>query len=254
MSEPILNFRYYPGTFEIRRFHEISDSVDRENPEFELSLPNTPFLVRTGPEDSYDLMFADPEKKKVITPKPRVLDQVIRKLLAVRLTKQSGLHWPGTPEEADQQFSDLGKHVLDISKHIGMLHWGGDIDGVRFDREPLADWWLLIQQIQYTFSHSGDATFEVGLLEVLLCSRSGNATIEIQSKSTKDAIMYRLAQMIAGGTTQLSCESCGAPILVGGAGRDSKSKKRADARFCSDKCRSTFHNEARRKAARKSRL
>jgi hypothetical protein len=250
MFEPTLNFRCCVGTFEIRRLNEILDRVTPELIVPELA-PNIPYLVRTGPEQ-LDEYWKTHWEKKLIAPGTRVLDQAIRTLLTVRLPED---RFYTDPKTADELFSSMGKHVLAISRRIGMLHWGSEpTEGIGVDTESFFDWARLADNIQDMFSQSSDFLYGVGHLEVLLSSKSGNATIQIQPDTTRDALMYRAAQMIAGGTTQQSCANCGERILVGGAGRDSKNKKRSDARFCSDKCRSNYHNEARRKMARKAKL
>jgi hypothetical protein len=74
--------------------------------------------------------------------------------------------------------------------------------------------------------------------------------LHIHPKSTRAALIYRAAQMVAQGTASQVCKHCGTLFLEGGE-RDHR-KKRAGSRFCGDKCRYEYHNEKRRKAKQKS--
>ena len=73
-----------------------------------------------------------------------------------------------------------------------------------------------------------------------------NATV--RGSAMTFALNYRAAQMIAGGITFQICKNCGTSFFGGGAGHG-KIKKRAGARFCSDKCRWTHHNKVRQAIA-----
>lgn len=78
-----------------------------------------------------------------------------------------------------------------------------------------------------------------------------NAAQDIQtifSNDTQAALNYHAAQMIAGGITFQICKNCGTSFFGSGAGHG-KIKKRAGARFCSDKCRWTHHNKVRQAIA-----
>jgi hypothetical protein len=79
----------------------------------------------------------------------------------------------------------------------------------------------------------------------------GRPKLALRPTNLAEALLLCAARMIATGTTFNNCENCNTPFLSGGAGRK---QKRGDARFCSDKCRWTHHNEMRRKSARKAKL
>jgi hypothetical protein len=75
--------------------------------------------------------------------------------------------------------------------------------------------------------------------------KDGNLKLALRPADLRNALILYAAQMATTGTTFNTCEHCHLPFLGGGAGRG-PNKKRSDARFCSDKCRWTHHNEARR--------
>ncbi len=157
------------------------------------------------------------------------------------------------------QLSALKRNVLAIARCIGMLHVGEGIpDRDEFDSnvtpcESLHDWIAAANTVQLIFSLRDFHEFDLppqmiaprDHLNLLLSNRP--VRLHIQPSSTRAALIYHAAQMVALGTTSRTCNKCGKPFLEGGE-RDPRNKKRAGSRFCSDKCRYEFHNEARRKA------
>lgn len=79
--------------------------------------------------------------------------------------------------------------------------------------------------------------------------RKGNLKLALRPEDLPNALILYAARMATTGTTFNTCERCNSPFLSGGMGR---SKKRADARFCTPACRWRHHNEERRKAKSKS--
>jgi hypothetical protein len=75
--------------------------------------------------------------------------------------------------------------------------------------------------------------------------RAGKLKLALKPEDLSNALILYAARMATTGTTFNTCEHCKAPFLSGGAGRN---KKRGDARFCSNECRWSHHNEMRRKA------
>jgi hypothetical protein len=71
--------------------------------------------------------------------------------------------------------------------------------------------------------------------------------MSLRPETKRTALIYHAAQLVAGGSRLQHCSHCGGPFLSGGESSDA-TKKRGDARFCSNKCRSGYHNEMRRKA------
>jgi hypothetical protein len=94
------------------------------------------------------------------------------------------------------------------------------------------------------------AAQRVGKIGIYLVpSKDGRQLLSLQPDSLADALTLYGARMLATGTTFQTCEHCHTPFLSGGS---LGGTKRGDARFCDDKCRSGYHNEARRK--RKTKL
>jgi hypothetical protein len=84
---------------------------------------------------------------------------------------------------------------------------------------------------------------EVGIF--LVPNKDGERVLALRPVDLVSALTLYGARMLATGTTFDMCEFCNTPFLRGGAGRTNK--KRGDSRFCSDKCRYRYHNEANRK-------
>jgi hypothetical protein len=97
------------------------------------------------------------------------------------------------------------------------------------------------QAVQVSWPHP--AAQVVGQMDVLLVpGESNQKMLAIRPSGLMEALKLYAARMIASGTTFHTCEQCHTPFLGGAGG----SGKRGDARFCSDKCRWTYHNEVRR--------
>jgi hypothetical protein len=259
MAETQMDFQCYLATYELRRPDELPEG-DRKSI-FDSSVVRR--LVQIG-------------RGKLVRPKRKTMDMAVGLLLKTRMPK-----WTATKEgqmkaivgsdatiakELDpvaEELADLERNVLAISRHIGLLcmpcqeFYRADL-GDGFYHESILDWFRLAQWIQQMFgsARQTQTNFEspVGSLSIFVSFKSDQThSIQIRPDRTRDALIYHAAQMIAGGTTFQTCENCGTPFLGGGTGRGG-AKKRADARFCSDKCRSSYHNELRRKAARKAKL
>lgn len=68
--------------------------------------------------------------------------------------------------------------------------------------------------------------------------------LQLKIPNLINAVWLQMGQMLASDATLRSCLHCGAPFEVGlGTGR------RSDAKFCSDKHRSAYNNDNRRKEA-----
>jgi hypothetical protein len=90
------------------------------------------------------------------------------------------------------------------------------------------------------------AAQQVGQLGIFLIpNREGKRVLALRPETMQDALILYGARMLATGTTFNACEHCHAPFLSGGTSR--ANKKRGGSRFCSDKCRYSYHNEANRK-------
>ena len=264
MSDPLMDFQCYVGSYEVRPV----DELPAKDQEHEHDPPNMLHLLQTG-------------KAKLVKPKRAALDMAVQLLLKTQMPKwraaqdrrnkellfemrrrgdDTGVREMRRKEiEIDpDEFSNLKRNVLAISRHIGML--GRSFDGkaetdLGYHRhEFLGRWIQLAQDIQLMFfgreaqrKLQKDVGRAFGSFEIFLSFKSdGGTSVQIHPNGTHDALIYHAAQMISGGTTFQTCVNCGTPFLGGGA--HGRSKKRADARFCSDKCRWTHHNKARLKA------
>lgn len=85
---------------------------------------------------------------------------------------------------------------------------------------------------------------EIGVF--LVPGDDGKPVLALRPNSLNEALALYAARMRAMGTTFQLCEHCHIPFLSGGEGRGG-GKRRGDARFCSDECRYSYHNELRRK-------
>ena len=89
-------------------------------------------------------------------------------------------------------------------------------------------------------------TYTVGELAVLLVPDKNNKPVlAVRPDSLTAALVFTAARMKATGTTFDICEHCRSPFLSGGIRYRAK---RGDAKFCSDPCRYSYHNEQRRRA------
>ena len=121
-------------------------------------------------------------------------------------------------------------------------------------------WARLADQIQAMFHAREirrglprDLDTTVGRLEIDLVFGTDGVSMRLSPVDTGSALVYHAAQMVTNGTKLHNCEKCGSPFLTGGEARGG-GKRRRDARFCSDECRYGYHNELRRKIARKTKL
>jgi hypothetical protein len=175
---------------------------------------------------------------------------------------------PAEPCVDPKEFSQMGRAALAIAQQTGLLHvshrrieeydkWRSDptqprwgIDGP--DRESVQYWYGLSQTIKALFHGPRGHIFSgrgYGGIEIYLSAGSGVTEVRLRPSSTMAMLTYHAAQMIAAGTTIQTCTQCGSSFLGGGSGAGRRGpKKRADARFCSDRCRWTYHNEQNRKS------
>ncbi|MGB8017392.1 MAG: hypothetical protein WCF80_16175 [Pseudolabrys sp.] len=154
-----------------------------------------------------------------------------------------------------EEFSNLERNVFLISRHIGLLRQHEsdfEKEGILI-HESLEYWINAAQDIQTIFSNrdarrglQGDIA--VGHLTICVAFKANGASLHLRPENTQAALNYHAAQMIAGGITFQICKNCGTSFFGGGAGHG-KIKKRAGARFCSDKCRWTHHNKVRQAIA-----
>jgi hypothetical protein len=196
------------------------------------------------------------EIEKKIALWPPVLGHLVRKSAAkkVRLSPKT-MEWAVTllveRKRVPRPFHEV---VLKIARAIGALD-------PEEEKEELEHWDELADYLGGIFKgkhkefgyEEGDPTKgpalvgEVGIF--LDRDRHGKLKLALKPTDLGHALVLYAARMATTGTTFNACEHCNSPFLSGGSGR---SKKRGDARFCSDECRWKHHNEMRRKAKSKS--
>jgi hypothetical protein len=253
MLEPLAEFQCYVGKYEIRRRDELpppKGDDDWPDPPPD-DWPNMPQLVQVGPA-------------KLVKPKRDALKFAVGLLLKTPMPKwYAGRHkreyHPDREDDLDfdiferrkpveldaQEFSRLQTHVLQIARAVGMVRSNDQIAPTPSTFESLGNWIELLILIRRIFNLGRRPDFppqSVGHLDVLVSPNS----LQIRPSSTYTALIYCAAEMVARGTTVRKCDNCGTPFPEGGE-RASRNKKRAGARFCSDKCRYDFHNEVHRK-------
>ncbi|MFH1344081.1 MAG: hypothetical protein ABIL01_23220 [Pseudomonadota bacterium] len=292
MPEPLFDFQCWVGKYEIRRFDELPETTNMAAFAAEIygssaaeflqsdfdAPPDAPYLLQVGPAKS-------------LRPSRKVLDHAVGLLLQTEMSELHRARWDRWNDirkrlksatsrlkelsELDRirsesinfdpdQLSGLKRNVLAIARCLGMLNVGVGIpDRDEFDSnvtpcESLHDWIAAANTVQLIFSLRNFQEFDLppqviaphDHLSLLLSSRP--VRLHIQPSSTRAALIYHAAQMVAQGTSSRTCNKCGKPFLEGGE-RDPRNKKRAGSRFCGDKCRYGFHNEARRKAKNSAR-
>ncbi|MET4245486.1 hypothetical protein [Bradyrhizobium sp. RT10b] len=287
MPEPLFDFQCRVGKYEIRRFDELPEKTNMAAFAAEIygssaaeflqsdfdAPPDAPYLLQVGPAKS-------------LRPSRKILDYAVGLLMQTEVSalhRAQGDRWSDIRKrlksatsrrkelsELDKirnepinfnpyQLSTLKRNVLAIARCIGMLNVGEGIpDRDEFDSnvtpcESLHNWIAAANTVQLIFSLRTFDEFDLppqviaphDHLSLLLSNRP--VRLHIQPSSTRAALIYHAAQMVAQGTTSRTCNKCDKPFLEGGE-RDPRNKKRAGSRFCSDKCRYEFHNQARRKA------
>jgi hypothetical protein len=232
--------------YELRRSDELPS---RAKFKFPPRLPELRYVVPVG-------------KSKLVRPKRRAMDMAVALLLKSQLP---GWAVDPTKKTADgrfvtykkgpltrEQITALERNVLSIAKHTGLL--GNSLTDEKSIKwaersyETVSEWFDLALDIQLIFTGRPDEyRLPLCRLDVYLFNRSdGSRSMAVRPTTTREALMYQAAQMIAKGTVSRTCEYCGNTFLSGGQGRE-KEKKRGGSRFCSDKCRYSYHNEANRK-------
>jgi hypothetical protein len=255
MADPAMDFQCRVATYELWRADTVAAKQGRPNSD----PPNMPYLVAVS-------------RAEVVRPTRQALNLAVGLLLRTQMPKWHAAQKHRTQEFAKsvrrfgrkgaikqqssspldldaQEFSNLERNVLLISRHIGLLRenqvfTGSEKEGVLL-HESLEHWINAAQDIQSMFSSleargrvQKDIENAVGHLTVFLALKSNGASLHLRPENTQAALIYHAAQMIAGGTTFNTCEVCGTPFFSGGPGRE----KRARVRFCGDKCRWTHHN------------
>src|SRR5262249_442626 len=152
-------------------------------------------------------------------------------------------------------WAHIEKAALEISSHLGMLRPGGPPNKAnKLRAEPLRTWVSCADRIQAIFFGQqaaqelteGRLEIPTASLDMILSYKPDGVSMHLSPHDAGSALVYHASQMMTGGTVLQICEQCKSSFLSGGEARGG-GKRRGDARFCSDRCRSQFHNEARRK-------
>jgi hypothetical protein len=209
---------------------------------------------------------ADP---KPVTLRPKDLDFAVQILLRTKMPKWHASDRsrpdrpPGTEQDAalvkwmqerialcQDEIATLEKNALLITKRVGILS-----DTVEGGYEGL-DWYAeLALTIQLMFNAWQDHRItgkdlerkSWGGLDIVLSFTSAGTSLQLRPTSVSSMLIYHAAKRVAGGAVARTCDNCHTSFIGGGHGRG-RSKKRGDARFCSDRCRWTYHNEQNRKS------
>jgi hypothetical protein len=159
--------------------------------------------------------------------------------MVIRLMQTVGIQ--GSPEYGEDIQS--WQHVSDLLRQIAQ--------GKAWHREMLPRGWGPLQEVRWPHP----AAQEVGQLGIFLVPNGdGKPVLAVRPTGLQDALVLYAARMKASGTTFQQCEHCHIPFLSGGPEGRGGGRRRGDARFCSDDCRYGYHNELRRKTARKRKL
>ncbi len=149
-------------------------------------------------------------------------------------------------------FAGLGHSpdaCLQFARSWGLLTQPAEVGA----QEPLSRWFREIEVMRQTVEGLRRAFEEkvvpirgalITDLEVLLVSGKpdGRPTLSLRPFNLLGAMRIQLAQSVASGNAINVCPVCGNWFEKGGRGGDAK---RSIARFCSDRCRTQFHNDRR---------
>jgi hypothetical protein len=217
-----------------------------------------PYLVRVGPAKWTTLKreAMDMAILRLIntdTPGPELPQHDFIELLRGSKNARGAVKTTKPPD-----FSEIEKSALVIAGHIGMLtsRIGLPNEQERPDTrcESLYRWVAAAGLIRGFFhgpewqKSSPTDYFRLlcGELHMYLLFGPRGVSMHLRPWNTEAALYYRAAQMLAVGTKLLNCEHCHTPFLSGGEARGG-GKRRRDARFCSDKCRWSYHNDEMRR-------
>jgi hypothetical protein len=199
-----------------------------------------------------DLRYLMPVgESRLVRPKRRAMDFAIGLLLKTPMPKSvpsADRAGAGVESLAQQDVAALERNVLLIAKHIGPLFGHLEDKNAKTHTEPicesLSQWVDLAKWIQTDFERDSPGDYPTCSVDVYLTrQRDGSRSMVVRPSFTREALKYHAAQMIARGAVSRACEHCGTLFLTGKGGGE----KRGGARFCSDKCRYSYHNEANRK-------
>jgi hypothetical protein len=216
-------------------------------------LSQRPWKPETYPDLRYIVAVGKP---RLVRPKRWAMDGAIGRLLQIPMPRRATATGDAAKRAkvaplAQEEVAALELNVLLIAKHVGLL-WGYLEDkkspaehGPRPDYESISSWFDFARSIQETFKGRDYlANLPICDIGVYLSRQSdGSRSMVMRPIFAHQALSFHAAQMIAGGAVSQTCEHCGTPFLSGVGGGE----KRGGARFCSDKCRYSYHNEAKRK-------
>jgi hypothetical protein len=124
----------------------------------------------------------------------------------------------------------------------------GDVELVTDWKMAIEDLKGLIEKTNNLTKNSGGAwrfasTIVASKIDVTLLPlrRTGGFRLAMIPSSLQSALFLQCAHSLAAGKAIRTCHACGTWFEAGGSGN-----RRADAKFCSDKCRFDFNNKPKR--------
>ena len=255
MPAELMDFRCFVGTYEIKSIDELpakATAYEEKRPAANMDHDGSKMDRLFAGSDLGRLFLVQVGPAKAIPAKRKTLEYAVHLLLKT-----------DTWLDGADKVSKLKRNVLAISRSIGMLENDGETrPGVR---EDLSVWIRTARSIHGLFElqdvkkkgafsdyNPEELEVDAGLLKILISYHSDHPSIHLRPDSTRSALIYCVGQMIARGMTAHACDTCSTLFL--GGGERGHNKKRAGSRFCSDTCRYEYHNEQRRKTARKAKL
>ncbi|MEX2628657.1 MAG: hypothetical protein WD341_01875 [Tistlia sp.] len=155
-----------------------------------------------------------------------------------------------------KQFSELDDSVeayIDFASKFGPLTENGHAP----EGDPVEDWRFWVSYMKHLIVvrevdpqkliYDAPSPTEFGRMRARLVAQGpgGRPALRLIPVSLRDALWLQFAQSTVSGADLRTCDWCGTWFESGGgAGR------RAGARFCSEKCRSTFNNRKKSKGVR----
>jgi hypothetical protein len=182
------------------------------------------------------------ERSQPLRPTSRQLDHAVELLArdsvpletaALKITRAIGNRLPGARSSNLYSWLRLRRQLANILRGRGVHYDLTAIDPPLGDRLAQKEHELLSQY-----------HLEVGVY--LIPDEHGGRRLVLRPRDETQALVLQAARRLATGTEMLFCDHCNTGFLSGGPGRG-KNKRRAGARFCSDKCRWDHNNERRRK-------
>lgn len=173
---------------------------------------------------------------KSFNPSGPVLDWAVKSALVIDQKRKETDQ--KNSAEGELEFRDsLRRIVPELGKRFGLLGRSGS------EWEGFGQWIDLSERIGNMFDKNPPVwrdQIPVAHYSVFLVRRGNVANIAVRPNNMREAIALHAVQSISRGAISKLCQGCGSPFLAGGG-----TGKKADARFCHDKCRWTYRNRTK---------